>query len=172
MTFLDFLLSIWSAIWPLRVVRTGWQGVVFRWGKAEDEPRFPGLVWIIPTFWQWETRPVTLRWIDLPPQSVTTADGKVLALSANVGYEVGDLVKALTLTDDYEVSMARLATGHLHSRVSQWTEAETMGKRRELEVSVLNTLRKRADEWGLLVQDVRLTDCTPTRVIRLFNEGG
>ena len=170
MTFLDFLLSIWSAIWPGRVVRTGQQGVVFRRGVAEETPRGPGLVWIIPNFWQFEARPVTLSWIDLPPQSITTADGKVIALSANVGYEVRDLVRALTLTNDYETTMARLATGHLHGRVSAWTLQEMMAQRRELEASVLNTLRNRAAEWGLAVQDVRLTDCTPTKVYRLFNE--
>lgn len=170
MTIVEFILSVWSSVWPLRVVRTGWQGVVFRWGRAEERPREPGLVWIIPTFWQWDTRPVTLRWIDLPPQSITTKDGKVIALSANVGYEVQDLVRALTLTDDYEISMARLATGHLHGRVGAWTLQEMLDQRRDLEVSVLNTLRKRAEDWGLTVQDVRLTDCTPTKVYRLFNE--
>lgn len=171
MSFLDFLLSIWSAIWPVRVVRTGWQGVVFRWGTAEGSPREPGVHWIVPTFWGWETRPVTLRWVDLPPQSITTSDGKVLALSANIGFEVVDLVRALTLTDDFETSMARLATGHLHGRVAAWSWDEVMGQRRELEASVLKTLRDRAEPWGVRVVDVRLTDCTPTRVYRLFNEG-
>lgn len=171
MSFLDFLLAIWSAIWPFRFVRTGWQAVVFRQGVAEAGPRAPGWVVILPTFWQYEARPVTLRWIDLPPQSVTTQDGKVLAISANIGYRVDNLRAALCEVDDYEISMARLATGHIHSRVGGWSYEEVMRERRNLETSVLGTLRGRAAPWGLAVEDVRLTDCTPTRVYRLFNEG-
>lgn len=171
MTFLDFLLSVWSAVWPFRFVRTGWQAVVFRLGVAEAAPRGPGWVWLWPGFWQYEAQPVTLRWIDLPPQSVTTKDGKVLAISANIGYRVDNLRAALCEVDDYELSMARLATGHIHGRVGGWTYAEVMDTRRDLETSVLGTLRTRAAPWGLTVEDVRLTDCTPTKVYRLFNEG-
>lgn len=169
MNFLDFLLAIWSAIWPFRFVRSGWQGVVFRRGVAEVKPRTAGWVWLWPAFWQYETEPVTLRFIDLPNQSMTTKDGAVLGLSANIAYRITNLVLALTEVDDYKDSMAGLAMGHIHTRVSEWNRADVLGERRKLERSVLDTLTKRAEPWGIVVEDVRLTDCAPTRVYRVFN---
>ena len=169
MTFLDFLLAVWSAIWPFRFVRTGWQAVVFRRGVAEATAREPGLVWLVPGFWQYEAQPVTLRYVDLPNQSVTTKDGTVLALSVNIAYRVVDLRAALCEVDDFVDSMAGLSMGHIHTRVSEWDRVAVMSERRALERSVLATLQGRAGPWGIAVEDVRLTDCAPTRVYRLFS---
>lgn len=168
MTFLDFLLSVWSAVWPFRFVRTGWQAVVFRQGVAEATPRGPGWVWLWPGFWQYEAQPITLRFVDLPNQSVTTKDGTTLALSANIAYRVTNLRSALCEVDDFVDSMAGLSMGHIHTRVSEWDRVEVMNERRKLERSVLDTLQRRAEPWGIAVEDVRLTDCAPTRVYRLF----
>lgn len=178
MTLWEALLGLLQFFWPIRIVRDGEQGVRFFQGRAEAPRRLtpnplpPGwyVVLFPPWLWQWECRSIYPPPLDLIPQSVTTKDGRQLTISANIEIEVVDLRLALTRSEDWMVSMGRMASGHIHGRVHDWTRDECLGQLRELERSVKGTLDRKAQDLGLRVNDVRLTDGVEARNIRLFNE--
>lgn len=168
MTFIDWLLSIWKEIVPVVVVESWEAGVRFRRGRPEAEPLSAGIWWFIPFLDRIEILPCRARFIDLPVQSVTTADGIEVALSANIGYEIVDAVKAYTEVHDYEESLGRLAAGHLHRRIHEWTYAELVAGLKALEKSLEGTLTTRAKHWGIVILDVGITDLVRAKAFRLL----
>ena len=168
MSFIDFLLSIWREIIPARVVESWERAVRFRRGIPESAHVGPGLVWFWPFLDRVEIIPTKERFIDLPVQSITTADGVEVALSANVGYEIVDAVKAYTEVHDYEESLGRLAAGHLHRRIHEWQYAELVAGLGKLEKSLEGTLTTRAKPWGIVIRDVGITDLVRARAFRLL----
>lgn len=169
MTFIDWLLTIWKEIIPVVVVEAWQQGIRFRRGVPQAKPLGAGIWWFVPFFDRIEVIPARQRFIDLPVQSVTTADGIDVALSANIGYEITDAVKAYTEVHDYEESLSRLAAGHLHRRVHGWTYVELMAGLGKLEASLEGTLTTRSKKWGILICDVGITDLVRARAYRLLS---
>jgi regulator of protease activity HflC (stomatin/prohibitin superfamily) len=168
MTFIDWLLSIWKEIVPVAVVESWERGCRFRRGVPEPTELGPGIWFFVPFFDRIEIIPTKARFIDLPVQSIATADGVEIALSANIGYEITDAVKAYTEVHDYEESLARLAAGHLHRRIHEQTHAELVANLGKLEKSLEGTLTTRAKKWGIVIQDVGVTDLVKARAYRLL----
>lgn len=168
MTFIDWLLSIWKELVPVSIVESWEAGVRFRRGVPETEQLMAGVWFFVPFFDRIEVIPTRARFIDLPVQSVTTADGVEVALSANIGYEITDAVKAYTEVHDYEESLARLAAGHLHRRIHAWRYEELVASLGELEKSLEGTLTTRSKRWGIVIRDVGITDLVRARAYRLL----
>jgi regulator of protease activity HflC (stomatin/prohibitin superfamily) len=174
---MDVLTRIWDWLVeksPLQMIESWEQGVRFRNGVPDEKPLGAGWWFIVPFFWRIENLPVMPRYIDLPTQSCTTAahDGTAsteLTFSANICYEIANAVLAYTTIHDYEDYMSRLAMGHLHERVSEWTYAEIMADRKKLQRSCRETLSTRAEKAGIRILDVKLTDMVRTRALRLYN---
>ena len=169
MTFVDWLLAVWKELCFIVVVESWERGVRFRRGIPEATQLTAG-VWL---FWPFVDRiellPVVERFIDLPMQRITTADGVEVALSANIGYEITDAVKAYTEVHDYEVSLARLAAGHLHAKIHGWTYEELVEGLGKLEKSLEGTLTTRAKPWGIVIRDVGITDMVRQKAYSLLN---
>ena len=168
MTFIDWLLSIWKEIVPVVICESWEQGVRFRRGVPEPEPLGPGVWFFIPFLDRIEVIPRQLRFIDLPIQRITTRDGVEIALSANIGYEIANAVMAYTEVHDYEESLARLAAGHLHTRVHAWTYPELVENLGKLEKSLEGTLETRSKRWGIVIQVVGITDMVRQRAYSLL----
>jgi regulator of protease activity HflC (stomatin/prohibitin superfamily) len=169
MTFVDWLLAVWKELCFIVVVESWERGVRFRRGQPEPEQLGTGVWFFWPFLDRIELIPVVRRFIDLPMQRITTADGIEVALSANIGYEITDAVKAYTEVHDYEVSLARLAAGHLHRRIHAWTYPELVSSLGRLEDSLEGTLTTRSKPWGIQIQDVGITDMVKQRAYSLLN---
>ena len=169
MGFIDLLALIWDRVTFAKVVESWERGVRFRRGTPEPAPLEAGLWWHWPLVDRIEVIPWRERFIDLPVQSITTADGLEVALSANIGYEITDAVKAYTEVHDYEESLARLAAGHLHRKIHEWTYHELVGAIGKLEKSLEGTLSTRSRPWGITIRDVGITDLVKARAYRLLS---
>jgi len=167
-TFIDWLLSIWKEIVPVVVIESWEAGCRFRRGNPEPKHLGPGIWWFVPFFDRIEVVAVKARFIDLPVQSITTKDGVEVALSANIGYEITDAVKAYTEVHDYEESLSRLAAGHLHRKIHAWEYRELVAEVRDLEAGLERSLTTRAKWWGIRIVDVGITDLVKARAYRLL----
>ena len=154
---------------PLQIIESWEQGIRFRNGVPDPRPLGAGWWCIVPVLWRVEVIPVMPRYIDLPTQSVTTADAVELTFSANICYEIVDAVAAYTSIHDYEDYMSRLAMGHLHEKVSEWKYAELMADRKKLQKSCASTLSTRAEKAGIKINDVKLTDMVKSRAYRIYS---
>ena len=80
-------------------VRTGWVGIVFRWGRVARKLE-PGFHWLIP----WVERAKKIRatsvTIDAAKQRLTSADDRVYHVDANLVFRVVDPYRALIEIDD------------------------------------------------------------------------
>lgn len=168
MTFVDWLVALWKEICFAVVVESWESGVRFRRGRPEAQPLGAGVWFFWPFLDRIEVIPRQLRFIDLPMQRITTKDGVEIALSANIGYEIADAVKAYTEVHDYEESLARLAAGHMHKRVHAWTYAELVENLGGLEKSLEGTLETRSKKWGIVIQVVGITDMVRQRAYSLL----
>lgn len=169
MTFVDWLLAVWKEVCFVVVCESWERGVRFRRGIPEPRQLGAGVWFFVPFVDRIELIPVVERFIDLPMQRITTADGVEVALSANIGYEITDAVKAYTQVHDYEESLARLAAGHLHRRIHEQTYDDLMGGLAKLERSLEGTLTTRSKPWGIVIQDVGITDMVRQRAYSLLN---
>lgn len=167
--FLKLLADKIYDLWPLRVIRVYQRGVRFWLGDANPTPLEPGLYGFLPFFGAIEIVSVVEDVLDLPTQSVTTADGKTVTFSANVSYSVVDAVLLYTSVQDFEVNFSRVASGHLAMRVREWKWDELMENRRKLELSLRDTLTTRVKGWGCQIIECRLTDCVQAKQFRLIS---
>lgn len=173
-TIWEILSSIWANLTFFRIVESWAQGVRFRRGKPEPKPLPAGIWFHWPTVDRIEVVPVKERFIDLPVQSATTADGVEVTFSANIGYQIVDGVLAVCEVHDLEDAMSRIAMGHLHCRIHDCALAELTGKLSHLEKSLEGTLTTRVKKWGVLIVDVGITDMVKTGwtvgQLRIFGE--
>ena len=168
MTFLDWLTALWDRVTFACIIESWEQGVRFRRGKPEDAPLPAGLWFHWPFVDRIEVLPIMARYIDLPTQSVTTADDQTVTFSANICYEIENAVLAYTEIHDLEDYMARASMGHLHGKIHEWSLADLMAHLKDLEKSLEGTLQTRVKRAGIKVLDVKLTDMVKSRQFRLF----
>lgn len=161
-TIWEVLSSIWQNLVFFKIVESWQHGVRFRRGKPEMKPLPAGIWFHWPTVDRIEPVPIKQRFIDLPVQSATTADGIEVTFSANIGYQIFDGVLAVCEVHDLEDAMSRIAMGHLHWRVHKATLAILMAELTELERSLEGTLTTRVKKWGCEITDVKFTDVVRT----------
>jgi regulator of protease activity HflC (stomatin/prohibitin superfamily) len=161
------LLDNLRELWPVKIIHSYERGVRFKMGQVTEPQLMPGWYLFWPFFWSIYEVSVVEDVLDLPSQSITTKDGKMVTFSANVSYEVTDAVALWTEVQDFEVNLARVACGHLALKVREWEWIELQAKQKELESSLKGTLTTRVKSWGVRVLECRLTDFVQAKQIRL-----
>lgn len=108
--------------------------------------------------------------MDLGPQSVTTKDGQSVILRAYVSYIVFDVRRALLEADGAEGVLGDVAPGEIEDRVrlTTWDDIRKQSFRDKVKASI----QKQSRKWGIGVRYVKFSDCTRSKSLRLFNDGG
>jgi regulator of protease activity HflC (stomatin/prohibitin superfamily) len=169
MTWIDAILSRIAELWPFVRVNTYQRGVRFRAGRNPTELA-PGIHFAVWWFDDVHVVDVAEQPINLPTQTVTTRDDVPVTFSANVTYEIADVVQMYTSVQDFEDSINAIAMIHLAQRVRDWTWVELVEGQKELERSLKGTLTTRADRWGIKIIAVGFTDMVRARVHRLYGD--
>ena len=160
---IDFIIELKGFV----VIRCYERGVRFRNGRVTEGQLVPGVFFYVPLLWSIEVVPIVEDVIDLPTQSITTADGKMVSFSANISFTVEDAVLLYTEVQDFGENLSRVACGHLAMRVREWSWEELQSSQRKLESSLRDTLTTRVKGWGVRILECRLTDCVQAKQIRL-----
>lgn len=132
----------------------------------------PGLHWrwwFIERKIEWPTSEVVLS---LPTCSVTTSDGRAIAVDANFGYCLIDIALSWRRIWNMEMSLKAAAAGILCSELAQRTWVDLQGdarKAREEEIRVaLDTFGRTV---GLTIPRLHLVACVEARQHRHFVDG-
>lgn len=168
-TLVDWIGQNLRELAPWRIVRTYQRGVRFRAG-IDVEELSPGWHWFVPVWESIEVVDVVSDVLNLPTQSITTKDKRTVSFSANVEFETVDARLRYTKVLDFEMSLARIAMGHIAMKAREWTWEELFTGQRDLENSLKRTLTTRAAAWGIQINEVRLTDCVVSRAYRLLGD--
>jgi regulator of protease activity HflC (stomatin/prohibitin superfamily) len=169
-TFLEVVLNNLMSLFPFVIVRSYQRAVRWTFGRNPKELK-PGIHWKIWVLHQVETINVVDEVVNLPVQSVITADKKLVCFSVNIGFRINDAVKHLCAVQDFQESTNGLAMTHLAKKVREKTLAELVEDLGTIEKSLTGTLTTRFKDWGTEVFSVGFTDFAEVPYqIRLFTE--
>ena len=144
------------------------RGIVLRLGKYHRAAR-PGLIWLWPfaiehVFFEEVYRKVA----SLPPQSLTTADGKGVIVSAVVTYRVRNAKQVILQAGGHEEAIIASVPGTIGELVmaANWIDLNT----EEFRQTVTNYANTAARGWGMEVEEVKFSNLVAARSLRLFAE--
>lgn len=170
-TLVEHIFANIMALLPFIIVRSYQRGV--RWSFGIDPRELgPGFHWKVWFYHQVEVSDVTDEFVELPIQSVITADKKLICFSVNIGYRIDDIVKHWENVQDFVESTRGCAMVHLAERVRKSNLADLEDDLGKLESSLRGTLTTRFKEWGTKVFSVGFTNFAEVpRQYRFFTDG-
>ena len=107
---------------------------------------------------------VTEQVINLPNQSLTAKDGRVLAMSGTLKYQITNVRKALLEVLDYDMSLQNFAMSALGEYVSLSPDLAYF----EICEEVRENVSIEAEDWGIEVLGFWLTDYAEHKVYRIM----
>src|SRR4051795_5987294 len=134
------------------------RAVVFNLGKVNDEPRGPGVIFVVP-FAQ-RIRRVSLRIVTMPIQSqgLITKDNVSIDVSAVAYYRVEDPVRAVVAIENVEAAISQIAQTTLRAVVGRHTLDELLSDTDAINQNIREILDVQTEEWGIKVTVVELRD--------------
>lgn len=165
----DFIVRNLMALWPVALVKEWELAIMLRSGRI-NRSLGPGLHWrwwFIEEKKAWPGQEIV---IDLPVGSCTSADGRTLTISANLGYKVTDYTTYLRSVWNGEASLKATAIGFLTSTVAGKEWAALATDRKGLEAELRDSLGAVVAPWGVAITRVYLTDLVEARQYRLFGD--
>lgn len=150
-----------------KFIQEGEQGIKLRFGKAvrdrQGNPRVidPGFVLLIPWIESLKRHHVRQQTIRFVNQVILTKDHLTFSVNAVVIFKVKDIYKALFEIFDLNQSIEDIGMGLLRDEVSSRKHDE-LSDTEEISQKLLETIKVRAQEWGVEFVQFKLTDCAPT----------
>jgi regulator of protease activity HflC (stomatin/prohibitin superfamily) len=162
--FIEYLASF---IPRWKVIKATDAGVSFVRGKNVKEIR-PGLYWHWPIWTEYIIIPVVRQTLDLPDQTLTTADEVPITVSSVIVYEVTDVVKALTVQWDLEDTIHDICQVAVRRyTVGRTFEEIRTGDERELKDEV----RKSLARYGVAIREASIVNIAKTKVLTVVGGG-
>lgn len=157
----------------VRFVKEGERGIVLRFGKVVrkgEKPRIiePGFLFLIPKVDSLVRRHVRQQTIELNEQEVILKDNTIWVVSAVVFFRVKDIYKALFEIDDLDGGVRNLCMGELRTVLQNLPTYDAIKEIDSVSRSLMESVAKRADEWGIELINFRLTNCMPTAETATF----
>jgi regulator of protease activity HflC (stomatin/prohibitin superfamily) len=148
------LLIISSAV---RIIPEYQRAIVFRLGRALNEPKGPGIIFLIPGVDRIEARVSTrIVTMDIDPQDVITRDNISLKVNAVVYFKVVDSMKAVINVENYLYATAQLSQTHLRSVLGEHSLDELLAERDKINLHLQRILDQNTDSWGIKVVAVEV----------------
>ena len=155
--FLSRMVTWWVVVAP-------WQRAVrLRFGKRMVELQ-PGIHLKVPLVHQVFSQNIRLLVVDTPNQTVTTADGRVVTISAVVGYRIVDIKRVFSSIQNPRDVVNSLAMGAISVYVTSHSAVECSVP--EIEADL--TGRLHAEDWGLGFGLVKITDFAFVKTYRFI----
>ena len=187
----EFLLDQWKAhrseliyagvalVWTLvramgKTVVSGQTGLKFSFGRATREVG-PGFYPLIPFLQVIRTVPTRSRTLDLPSQRVTTDDGLVFDVDANLVYRVVDVRRALIEIDHLERGMLQVLALSVQELLRHRSRAKLYASA-ELDRELSQRMARQIAVWGVEVEHAGFPSLRPSpetlRVTQMASLGG
>jgi regulator of protease activity HflC (stomatin/prohibitin superfamily) len=158
-TVLFFILALLRLLGT--TVQTGSKGVLFVFGRVrrELEPGFHPLLPLIMTVRKIPVRSVTQQ---LPRQRLTTADGLVYDVQANIVYRVVDPKLALTQIDHLRKGIEAMLSLMVAEQFRGLTRV-ALRDFKTLETDLIARAEQQVRRWGVMVEQAGFNTIAPTR---------
>ncbi|KAL7402732.1 hypothetical protein ABVT39_019131 [Epinephelus coioides] len=152
-TFLTFPISGWFV---LKTVPNYQRIVVFRLGRV-CPPKGPGIVLVLPLIDQWQRVDLRTRAFNIPPCQVTTLDGGILSVGADIQFRIWNPVMSVLSVQDLNASTRMTAQKALTYSLAKKTVREIQTESIKLGEYLGMDINEMTRPWGLEVDRVELT---------------
>jgi len=155
------LLVVMAAVaWTIsaRVVKQIERGVVFRLGRAQQEPRRPGLTVLIPVVDRMKRVNMQVVTMPVPAQDGITRDNVTVRVDAVVYFRVIDPIRAVVEVQDYGFAISQVAQTSLRSIIGKSELDDLLSNRERLNQGLEVMLDSPAASWGIEIDRVEIKD--------------
>lgn len=152
-------------LWPIFIIDQWEEAVILRFGKFYRTVK-PGVYLKVPFFDSVWKHTIITQSIDIPPQSVTTADNKNVIVKGIIRFNITDIKSFLTTITKPEDVLTDTTGGMIRDIIEDtaWIDVVDIDKRLTTEVG------KFVKKWGIKVEKVTLTDLQIANSIRIIQD--
>lgn len=150
---------------PIFIIDEWEEAIILRNGKYIKTVK-PGLYFKIPFFDSVWKHTVITQSIDIPPQSITTADGENVVVKGIIRFSIIDIKTFLTTITKPQDVLTDTTGGMIREIIedTRWINVIDIDKRLTSEVG------KFVKKWGIKVEKVTLTDLQIANSIRIIQD--
>ncbi|XP_017341604.1 stomatin-like protein 1 isoform X2 [Ictalurus punctatus] len=130
--------------------------VVFRLGRIRP-PKGPGVVLVLPFIDQWQRVDLRTRAFNIPPCKVTTKDGGLVSVGADIQFRIWNPVMSVVALQDLKASTRLTAQNAMTQTLGKRTVREIQTERIKLGEHLGMDINDLTKPWGLEVDRVELT---------------
>ena len=126
------VVAVAYGVFTARVVKQIERGVVFRLGRAQQEPRPPGFTTLIPVVDRMKRVNVQVVTMPVPAQDGITRDNVTVRVDAVVYFRVVDPVRAVVEVQNYKFAISQVAQTSLRSIIGKSELDDLLSNREQL----------------------------------------
>ncbi|XP_074153126.1 stomatin-like protein 1 isoform X2 [Sminthopsis crassicaudata] len=159
-SFLVFLLLVItfpiSGWFALKIVPTYERMVVFRLGRIRA-PQGPGMVLLLPFIDSWQRVDLRTRAFNVPPCKLTSKDGALVSVGADVQFRIWDPVLSVMMVKDLNSATRMTAQNAMTKTLLKKPLREIQMEKLKIGDQLLLEINDMTKVWGLEVDRVELT---------------
>ncbi|NWI96520.1 STML1 protein, partial [Pitta sordida] len=148
-----FPISGWFA---LKVVPTYERMIIFRLGRIRA-PQGPGVVLLLPFIDHWQRVDLRTRAFNVPPCKLTSKDGAILSMGADVQFRVWDPVLSVMMVKDLIAATRMTAQNAMTKTLMKKSLREIQMEKMRIGEQLLLEINDVTKSWGLEVDRVELS---------------
>ncbi|XP_009955307.1 PREDICTED: stomatin-like protein 1, partial [Leptosomus discolor] len=148
-----FPISGWFA---LKVVPTYERMIIFRLGRIRA-PQGPGVVLLLPFIDHWQRVDLRTRAFNVPPCKLTSKDGAVISMGADVQFRVWDPVLSVMMVKDLIAATRMTAQNVMTKTLVKKSLREIQVEKLRIGEQLLLEINDMTKSWGLEVDRVELS---------------
>ncbi|KAM4661698.1 stomatin-like protein 1 isoform 1-T1 [Amazona ochrocephala] len=148
-----FPISGWFA---LKIVPTYERMIIFRLGRIRA-PQGPGVVLLLPFIDHWQRVDLRTRAFNVPPCKLTSKDGAVISMGADIQFRVWDPVLSVMMVKDLIAATRMTAQNAMTKTLMKKSLHEIQVEKLRIGEQLLLEINDMTKSWGLEVDRVELS---------------
>ncbi len=140
--------------------------VRFTFGKADESPRGPGWVWVMPFVQRTITVDLREEVFEVEPQTCITKDNAPVTVDMLVFMRVVDPDQAVLKVQSYRNAARGMAVTTLRAVVGDLVLDDVLAKREHINAVMQVRMDEVTDRWGVKVNAVEIREILPPRDIQ------